>query len=403
MPAFEGVVSKLKPKQRVWSLSFSQLCLDFCTELSYRRSAGLINAVLHRHAGDLMKSRTLADFAERIGGKMQGYLEAKSEAALKEHNFEPGAPRTEEDSMNSDDAPELEITADQKAWEDEIAKKAEEINAQREPREQINDLGRFPRIESPNEGRCYISIDDIGVKHQKETRKDGGSKSTKNVENTVVHVQSGGNSYYLTAADMESAFRMLVAFLLSNGLLGCSLVFLADGARNIKNHIEKYFTSRPYTLILDWYHLRKKCKELISSSLKGTKEQKKGDTQNLLRMLWVGNVKEATSYLNGLDGSRIKSAHWLGELTGYLERKEPQIACYALRHGLGLRISSNRVEKTNDLLVAQRQKHNGMSWSYEGSSSLACIKMVILNNEIEHWLRTHTLPFSMPAQDQEAA
>jgi hypothetical protein len=141
---------------------------------------------------------------------------------------------------------------------------------------------------------------------------------------------------------------------------------------------------------------KKKCKELISSALKGTKEQRKEVTQSLLRMLWVGNVKEAISYLKGFDESRIKSSYWLGELTGYLERKEAQIACYALRQGLGLRISSNRVEKANDLLVAQRQKHNGMSWSFEGSGSLASITMVALNNDMDQWLRTKSLSFSMP-------
>ena len=35
----------------------------------------------------------------------------------------------------------------------------------------------------------------------------------------------------------------------------------------------------------------------------------------------------------------------------------------ALRANLGLRNSSNPVEKANDLVVAGRQKHNGMAWS----------------------------------------
>ena len=201
---------------------------------------------------------------------------------------------------------------------------------------------------------------------------------------------------------MDNAFRILAAFLLSNNLLsGYTLVFLADGAKNIKSHVEKYFSFRPYTLILDWYHLKKKCKELVSLSLNGTKEHKKDYIQSLLRMLWAGNAKEAIAYLNGLDGSRVKSSYWLGELTGYLERKEGQIACYALRHEFGLRISSNRVEKANDILVAKRQKHNGMSWSFEGSSSLAAISMVMLNNEMDQWLRTHSLSFSLP--EMEAA
>jgi len=396
MPAFEGVVSALMPKERIWSLSYSRLCLNFCTELSYRRATALINAALRRSEEDSMKPRTLADFTERVGGKIQDYLMDVSDAILEEYDFELDATHTDGETPIPDVAAEAEFTAEQRHWEDKIDKRAVEINSQRDPREQIYDTERFQRMESPQDKCCYISIDDIGVKHQKETRKDGGSKSTKNVENTVVHIQSSNGSYCLTASGMDNAFKMLLAFLLSNNMmLGYSLIFLADGAKNIKSYIEKYFSFRPYVLILDWYHLRKKCKELISSSIRGTKEQKKDDTQNLLRMLWVGNVKEAASYLNELDESRIKSSYWLGELIGYLERKEPQIVCYALRQSFGLRVSSNMVEKANDILVAQRQKHNGMSWSFEGSGCLASITMVMQNNEIDQWLRTKSLSFSI--------
>jgi hypothetical protein len=41
--------------------------------------------------------------------------------------------------------------------------------------------------------------------------------------------------------------------------------------------------------------------------------------------------------------------------------------CYALRKKLGLRVSSNPVEKANDLLASNKQKHQGMSWSADGS------------------------------------
>ena len=397
MPAFEGLVSILGPKGRVWSLAYSRFCLYFCKELSYRQAAYLMNTVLHRSKEDSLKANTLAEFVDRVGGNIQDYLQAVSEAILKEHYFEQETAWAEGEPSIHNVVAQPKSPHEQKLWEDEISKKVEEINAQREPREQIRNLEYFPHMESSQEKCCYISIDEIGVKHQKETRKGGGDKSGKYVQNTVVHIQSGDAIYYLTASSMDTAFRMLVAFLQSNNLtLGYSLVFLADGAKNIKNYIEKYFSFHPYTLVLDWYHLKKKCKELISSALGGTKKQKSDYTRILLRMLWVGNVKEAISYLNRLDGSCIKSSHWLGELIGYLERKEPQIVCYALRHGIGLRISSNRVEKANDLLVAQRQKDNGMSWSLAGSSSLASITMVIQNNEIDQWLRTQSLAFSMP-------
>ena len=397
MPAFDGVVPGLKPKERIWSLSYSHLCMNFCKEMSYRRATELINATLRRSAETLMKARTLADFVERMGCQIQGHLIAITDRILNDHDYEPKSDMEDDDPQIIEVESEAEPTDEQKQREVEIAQKAEEINAQRESMEQIKDLERFPQMETSKDECCYISIDDIGVKRQKETRKDGGLKNGKYVNNTVVHIQCAGGVYCLTAASMENAFRMLVAFLLSNNLLQCyPLVFLADGAQDIRAHIDKYFSIYPYTLILDWYHLRKKCKELISSSIKGTVAQKKEYAQKLLRMLWVGNVNEAVAFLNGFDASHIKSYHWLGVLTKYLERKKPQIACYALRHEFGLRISSNRVEKANDILIAKRQKHNGMSWSSEGSGSLAVISMIMTNGDTDNWLRTHSLPFTMP-------
>jgi hypothetical protein len=373
------------------------LCLKFCKGLSYREAADLMNTILRRSKEDSLKISTLVGFIERVGGKIQDYLQAVSETILKDQHFEQETACAEGEPLIHGVVAQSQSPLEQKLWEDEIAKKVEEINALRGLREQIRNSERLLCMESPQEKFCYVSIDEVGVKHQKDTRKGDGSKSAKYVQNTVIHIQVDDASYYLTASSMDNALRMLVAFLQSNNLmLGYSFVFFADGAKNIKSYIEKYFSFHPYTLILDWYHLKKRCKELISSALRGTKEKKNEYTQNLLRILWVGNVKEAIEYLNQLDGSCIKSSQWLGELIGYLERKEQHIVCYALRHGLGLRVSSNRAEKGNDLLVARRQKHNGMSWSFAGSSSLASITMVMLNDEIDQWLRTQSLSFSMP-------
>ncbi|MBR0283197.1 MAG: hypothetical protein IJQ81_16670, partial [Oscillibacter sp.] len=57
-----------------------------------------------------------------------------------------------------------------------------------------------------------------------------------------------------------------------------------------------------------------------------------------------------------------------------------------------LRNSSNRVEKENDLVVAQRQKHNGMSWSTTGSGALAQVAALSINGEPHNWLLTNYLP-----------
>ena len=67
-----------------------------------------------------------------------------------------------------------------------------------------------------------------------------------------------------------------------------------------------------------------------------------------------------------------------------------------MRAELGLRNSSNPVEKENDMLVAQRQKHNGMSWSKNGSSALAAIEMVYQNKYEDIWFQHGQISFVMP-------
>ena len=49
----------------------------------------------------------------------------------------------------------------------------------------------------------------------------------------------------------------------------------------------------------------------------------------------------------------------------------------------------------NDILVAQRQKHNGMSWSKNGSGSLAAIKMVFQNGYEDIWFRQEQISFTI--------
>ncbi|MDR3204436.1 MAG: hypothetical protein LBV23_06795 [Deltaproteobacteria bacterium] len=75
---------------------------------------------------------------------------------------------------------------------------------------------------------------------------------------------------------------------------------------------------------------------------------------------------------------------------------------YALRKKLGLRNSSNLVEKANDVVVAKRQKNNDMSWSVEGSTSLATVTCVRANGNLKSWTENKSIPFKLipyPAKD----
>ena len=98
------------------------------------------------------------------------------------------------------------------------------------------------------------------------------------------------------------------------------------------------------------------------------------------------------AYLENLDVTMLRPTNRIDDLCQYIEKHRNHIPTYALRAELGLRNSSNRVEKANDLVVAQRQKHNGMSWSTSGSGALAQITALIINNELCSWLNEGILP-----------
>ena len=177
-----------------------------------------------------------------------------------------------------------------------VRQAAEAVNAGRTAtNEQIQSSRQ--RLEAASE-TVYISVDEVGVKHQKEERKQAVEKQGVYVWNTVAVIQSAGKSYTLTGKDAGEVFRNLLAYLLSNQLLeNRNLVFFTDGAKNIQRQIETYFTFHSYTIILDWYHLKKRCQEYLSMSVRGGKEQRNTILQKLLRILWAGNVTQAAVYL----------------------------------------------------------------------------------------------------------
>ncbi len=173
--------------------------------------------------------------------------------------------------------------------------------------------------------------------------------------------------------------------------------FFVDGARSLHADILAGMSwFRPMRIFLDWYHLHEKCKVELSLVLRG-KKVRNPVLANLMPLLWLGQVDAAIAYLRTLGSDQIKSGKSVDRLIEYFERNREYIPCYALRDQLGLRNSSNRGEKANDLCVADRQKHRGMSWSREGSVALASITALQRNKELEAWCRSHTLSFDWVA------
>jgi len=272
------------------------------------------------------------------------------------------------------------------------------------PKERQLDVERLQdTFENPTQVKALISVDDVLCKKQKASGRKKGSlppKKKERVKNTVAHIQSGkGETYTVTTATIAQMMIVLVAFLLSNGLMLIAgpIVFFTDGAQDLLVPIQKVVAFLPFKLILDWYHLDKKCQQRLSMAMKG-KEKRNTVLQELLAWLWVGKVDQAISDLRSLNPDDIKDTEHIEKLIGYFSRNVSFIPCYALRQKLGLRVSSNPVEKANDLLVSNRQKHNGMSWSASGSNRLATLTSVRRNNEHMQWLRHRDIRFSFSKQ-----
>ncbi len=244
-----------------------------------------------------------------------------------------------------------------------------------------------------------ISVDEVGAKQQKGTREKGSrdspeEKKRKYVQTTVIHVEQEGGSYILNGESVLGVLRLLLAFLLNNHLLENILIFHVDGNSLYSSVIGFFSWHKRVKVILDWYHLKKKCKELLSMALNG-KEIRNAVLEKLLPLLWHGLVDQAINYLNSLSESQIKNEKELHHLIGYLEKNRPMIPAYAVRRELGLRNSSNRGEKANDLIVADRQKHNGMSWSKSGSVALASVTALKKNKEYKKWFQEGELEFKL--------
>ena len=387
-------VKSLKPKQRLRSRSFCELNLRLVSKLSYRETADVLNRVLHRDESVSVKTSTLEDWVESYGESLsEGYM-SKAEEILDSYDIDKQSGIISEGASLPPSVlnPELPAVIGEKQARHLIT----EYNRGRDRMTKLKYDDLASGIEEGPGKCCYISVDDIGVRFQKPERKGKCKKGRSFIENTVIHIQAEGKQYTLTAIGMDKAFKLLVAFLLENRLMeDYRLVFFSDGATCIRDNIEKYFGFRQYTIILDWLHLEKKCNEFLSMGTKGSKDEKQRIKKELASILWTGRHQNAINYLESLKKSQVRNAVKIEELKDYIRRKSPNLTCYALRHELNLRISSNRVEKANDLVVAARQKHNGMSWSKNGSGALAVITVTVINGELDRWMTKHRIDYRM--------
>jgi hypothetical protein len=392
------VFSPLGSTERYLTQGFKELSMiTEAAEKSYRKTTGTLTRFRHQEA-DGTPMRTLRDQTEREGARLHQAIERQVDRLLEAHHI----PRSGELSQMPQGLPvpvtttlSVETTLPNLALADAL------ILAQDEAPQGACLRENPVPYESPRT-TVNICIDDVGTTRQKASRPSApilaaSDVSPKTVQHTVAHVEQRGHRYILTGYGVVATLRMLMALLVHNGCLGYRLQFFTDGQRSLQDAIRRCFAWHPaVALILDWYHLRTKCANQLSLAMTG-REPRNAALKQILHLLWYGLVDQAIVAINALDRTQVKNAKELKGLIGYLERNRPHIPCYAVRKRLGLRNSSQLGEKMNDLVVAERQKRRGMSWSVAGSTALASLTALVKNGEVAQWLTEGTLNFKLAA------
>lgn len=387
----KDVFPALKGKEWYRTVGYKDIAMFFGDLIqSYRKTTELINRIRYQEVKGT-PYRTLQDNTEKEGARLVEFMERKTDNILKRHQFNTDG--TYEGPSGLFDTLNPDIFSNRT-----IKTVAEKLNGGIELEEILNNP--VP-IENP-EKSVNIAIDDVGVKRQEEKRTIGNRQpdvpsKRKYVYNTVIRIDKGQKHYTMVGSGIKATLRFLIAFLLSNKLTGLRFQFFTDGHTILNDTIVRCFKwYSNFGIILDWYHLVKKCKELLSLSMKGRLIRNEV-LREIMPLLWHGLTSQAITTLEQIEDESVKDKERLTKLIRYLERNIGMIPCYSIRKVMGLRNSSAIGEKMNDLVVSSRQKHNGMSWSRMGSLAMAALTTAKLNKEKDIWLNKKQLHFKLVA------
>jgi len=253
-------------------------------------------------------------------------------------------------------------------------------------REEAHSSVRALRLLGPRvtEEEVVVGVDEVLTRQSEKHRFH---------ELRTARVLTAHGGRYLSGRGASFLLVLTAFVLLCAGTNRCVLV-LADGARWIRNWFFEISASLwSCRLILDWYHLRKKCHELGSMICRGRKA-KALLLRPVLRALWTDQFATALSLLEAYRGE-AKNVEKLDELLQYLRDRQPFLPHYAERRRMREYIGSGHVEKANDRMVAQRQKGLGMHWSEDTSDGLAALKTLMLNGGWDlYWTERKVLPLA---------
>jgi hypothetical protein len=298
------------PREAFKSSRLRELLLLFSIDESFRKGTDKLNRVLLRKEEKAIQFRTLANIVEREGKYISEQRSKKAEEILARYGFDAEGKKIPDDkgyiggnehgslteefqsktmkdhriAIKSTNAEENGCPSNEGSGgeglssclpNDLIKNAIDELNDGKHKELQISLLELQDTFEDTKCIKANISLDDVLSKKQKEGQRKKnapGKEKREFVKNTVAHLKNGKNeSYILNAPCVEKTLILVLAFLLQNGLLDKAgqLIFFSDGAADLRLAIQSLFLGLfPFKIILDWFHLEKKCKERLSMAMR---------------------------------------------------------------------------------------------------------------------------------------
>ena len=254
-------------------------------------------------------------------------------------------------------------------------------------REERMDIARLRRLgPEVQPGQIVAATDDVEVRRPERRGK---------LYIRTARVATREGFRYLSGRGDAVLNQLYLLLLLCGGPHGW-ITLLGDGARWIRAFFTKRLTDFTHKeLVLDWYHLVKKCYEMTSMICRGRKA-KAVLMGRLIPRLWRGQVGDAIAQLETYR-PESRNGKKLDELINYLAARTPYIVNYKERRAKRIYIGSGHAEKACDLIVSRRQKHKGMHWSEATADGLAALKTLVLNDGWDlYWQERRVLPLAVP-------
>ena len=173
----------------------------------------------------------------------------------------------------------------------------------------------------------------------------------------------------------------IYALVWNQGLADQELIVVGDGASWIRSIRDPYFpTARS---LLDWWHLKERVHRDLQKMLPATQRTKR--CKSMVRSLWRGTWQAALGELAAIRPTTSRAEEAKGLLEGYIKQNAEGIVDYRAQQERGRLISTSIVEKTGDLLIARRYKHQGMAWGRQGANAVALVRTLIINHRWEQY------------------